>query len=184
MLNRIWPLLPFGGAFLVTLLVVLWQRHTAVNATGAVTTSGGTLPGPTVSRAGPTDAPAVEVSRPEDARRPAIASAVAVAPAVQQIIAAADPNAPPEPLPLAINPLPYRGHPGMHWVDIINFSKDALTISVSLTNDTTGKSLRQELMLSSRADAVLGKDNGWEIETGDTLTVTSPKFVDRVLTIS
>jgi hypothetical protein len=182
MLNRFWALVPFGGAFIVTVLVVLWQRHATVGVMTAPPVAAAiALPEHIASQPGPADASPAEALRPEITRRPAIEAAAAAAPEVYSTV---DPNAPPEPLPLAINPLPYRGHPGLHWVDVINFSKDPLTISVSLTNDVTGKSLQQELMLSSRTDAILGKDNDWEIESGDILTVTSPRFVDRVLKIS
>jgi hypothetical protein len=125
--------------------------------------------------------PATAVQQPVDASR---AAAAQVARPVTEVIPEPDPNAPPEPLPLAINPAPYHGHPGLHWIDIRNFSRDPLAFSVRVSNDVTGKSLQRDLTLSSNTAADLGKDDGWEIEAGDTLTVSSPRFVDRVLTIS
>jgi hypothetical protein len=181
MLNRFWALGLFVGAFGVTLFIVLWQRHPSEAVTSAAPVITHPRTGLIETPSEPMNTPLAEVQQPHDSRPAAIAPTARAAPAV---IAEADANGPPQPLPLAINPVPYRGHPGLHWVDIRNASRDPLGISVRLSNDTTGKSLQQELTLSSGVATVLGKDDGWEIETGDTLTVSNPNFVDRIVTIS
>jgi hypothetical protein len=84
---------------------------------------------------------------------------------------------------VAIDLLPSQDRPGMHWVTLHNASADPLRISVTLTSHDAEKSLQEVLTLQGGTDSVLGRDDGWQIEEGDTIIFSSPGFADRSMMV-
>jgi hypothetical protein len=180
MVNRYWAVGLFAIVFTVTLLVGLWQRRVSQMVPTAAPVVGADMPSPPLIL--PRLTPSGEIPRvPDGTPSGTVPTAVRVPPVINTGAAV---SASAQPLPLSITPLPWHGHPGKRWVNIINASKDPLDLNVSLTSDVSGKSFQREITLSGGGDAVLGRDDGWEITTGDILTVSSPKFNDRIVTIS
>jgi hypothetical protein len=112
------------------------------------------------------------------------AAAAATAPVLQTAVAH-DPNPAPEVAPDMPVHVSFRHPPRLNRsiARISNAASEPLTIQVSIDSAANKRTLYKDLTLEASGQAVLGEDEGYDLQPGDTLVLESPPYRQQAVTV-